>query len=70
MPIRIRLPQGEIMRRWDVDRAETAGEPAAFGAGRIDMAGARAISEFGDGIAALVAAAPETQQNIVVAVEN
>ena len=66
----IRLAQGEVMRRGDVDRAQPAGEPAPLGTRRVDMAGAGAIAELGHGIAALGAAAPETQEDIVVAVED
>ena len=68
--VRIRFAQVEVMRRWNVDGAEAAGEPTFPRARSIDMPGARSIAELSDRIAALVAAAPEAQENIVVTVED
>jgi hypothetical protein len=61
--------QNEMVGR-DVDRRQSTNETALFGARAIDMAFRCAFRKLDNRVSAIFGIAPQSQQHIVVAVEN
>jgi len=69
MAVLVRFLQNQIAGR-DIDRADTAAEPACPCARTIDMTFPSAVLELGHGISTGLAVAPQPKQHIIMTVKH